>query len=123
MNTIGSGDKNVIDGFVLNELNNVLYQLNNAYFYYFDGNFHEWDEEKYLHGFFKNYHAILGKIQNFNISSQTYCDCIYNINKIYEKYLDRCSINFYEDEPLNKCVNNILHCIYIYIYILLFLRP
>ncbi|KMZ82832.1 hypothetical protein PVIIG_03647 [Plasmodium vivax India VII] len=103
MNITGSDDKNVIDGFVLNELNKVVYQLNNTCFYYFDGNFHEWDEEKYLHDFFKNFNEILDKTQTFNNNSQTYCDYIHHINNIYEKYLDRCCIYFYEDEPLNKC--------------------
>ncbi|KMZ93281.1 hypothetical protein PVMG_05569 [Plasmodium vivax Mauritania I] len=58
---------------ILNGLNEVLYQVNNSLpegakscLFYLDGNFEKWEEEKYLHDYFKNYDQISKCGQNCN---------------------------------------------------------
>ncbi|GAB69392.1 hypothetical protein PCYB_001400 [Plasmodium cynomolgi strain B] len=51
----------------LNKINNIIRSINNdavagkSCYFYLDGNFFQWDEEKYLHNYFKNHGSIKTK--------------------------------------------------------------
>ncbi|VUZ95530.1 PIR protein [Plasmodium vivax] len=91
---------------ILNGLNEVLYQVNNSLpegakscLFYLDGNFEKWEEEKYLHDYFKNYDKISKCVDNCD----TYCEYLNYIADLYSKNINKCCTCFIR--PTYNCIN------------------
>ncbi|CAG9479364.1 unnamed protein product [Plasmodium vivax] len=91
---------------ILNGLNEVLYQVNNSLpvgakscLFYLDGNFEKWEEEKYLHDYFKNYDQISKCSHNCN----KYCEYLNYIADLYNKNINKCCTCFIR--PTYNCIN------------------
>ncbi|SCO72142.1 Plasmodium vivax Vir protein, putative [Plasmodium vivax] len=93
----------------LNEINKILLSTNNnaeagkSCYFYLDGNFSQWDEEKYLHDYFKNHGNIKDKYYSGKTAKNLYCDYLDYVKKLYEKYIWNCCRYFYRGKPWNLC--------------------
>ncbi|KNA00231.1 hypothetical protein PVNG_05399 [Plasmodium vivax North Korean] len=93
----------------LNEINKILLSINNDdvagkyCYFYIDGNFSLWNEEKYLHDYFKNHGSIKTKYYYNEKEKKMYCDYLDYVKKLYEKYIWNCCRYFYRGKPWNLC--------------------
>lgn len=94
-NIFKTNENKILDESVSSELNEVILRVNNdlptreTCIYYFDDNFDEWNEEKYLHDYFENY-TDLAKINLDAAQDIKYCKYINHIYDLYRKHIVDC---------------------------------
>ncbi|SCO71495.1 VIR protein [Plasmodium vivax] len=94
---------------VIEELNKIMHKINTSDLegkpcsFYFDGTPSQWEEEKYLHDYFKNHESIKAKY-NSNVSEKKmFCEYLSYIYKLYGKYIWKCCTYFYRGNSWNLC--------------------
>ncbi|SCO68386.1 VIR protein [Plasmodium vivax] len=108
MHTLNSISKNKENIYLLNVINNLLFDINDKLpkekkcYYYINNDLDKWKEEKDLHDYFKNYSDI-DKIAPDNSKNTDYCDYIIYINSLYEKYVHSCCTYFFNNPYWNDC--------------------
>ncbi|VUZ99858.1 PIR protein [Plasmodium vivax] len=96
MNIFNNDPTKYNDYSVLNKLNYVLLNVNKDLeankrcSYNFDGIFSEWEKEKDLHDYFKNFDKINECITDSTVDCKTYCNYLNHINNLYMNYIGNC---------------------------------
>ncbi|GAW80427.1 variable surface protein [Plasmodium gonderi] len=106
-----SNSSTQINTCVLNALHKLIWSINesdnvknNPCYFYFDGTFSDWKNEKYLHDYFKNHDHIKSNGGSNNDESK-YCKYVTSILTLYEKYSSYCCTYFFFGHYWDHCPN------------------
>lgn len=64
--------------------------LNYSFLYYLYATVNEWNEEKYLHYYIKDYNKIYSTINKITSKQEIYYEYITHVNDLYGKCIEDC---------------------------------